>query len=184
MTLFFAKGVIAQFKSSQETFCYRYVRTNNDGIISKNSNADEIVFVTFQKKLMGKESSSAKTAGQKLVEDPNYYDNLAKSRIAEWNNPNDKLSIFIHKFSSQYSNSSIYSYRGYSKSKRWQGMPFQYGYPYGYYVWENPSWTNYVYSFKIDRSEMIVWSISDPDNKDYYTLINPNSLKPNLDFLK
>lgn len=34
-----------------------------------------------------------------------------------------------------------------------------------------------------DRQELIIWSTSDSENRDYYKLVDVNSLKPNMDFL-
>lgn len=179
------------FDSSQEVFCFQYVKTTNDGIISKRKDYNEIVFVNFQKDMMGKSYfSSAKSVGIKMIEDPTYYDNLAREDLVNneriWNSSpsseDAKYGVTIYKFNSEYSTDSKYSYIEYYKQNEsyWEMDRF-----IGHSAnrWLSPKWRDRVYTFSIDRSEMIVWSKSDPENIDYYKRIDPHSLKPNLDFL-
>ena len=49
--------------------------------------------------------------------------------------------------------------------------------------WSKPEWGDECWSFSRDRSEMIIWSLDDPDSRDYYKLIDASSLEANMDFL-
>ena len=44
-------------------------------------------------------------------------------------------------------------------------------------------WNDWCYSFSFDKTEMIIWRYSNPNKRDYYKLIDPESLKSNYDFL-
>ena len=51
-------------------------------------------------------------------------------------------------------------------------------------VWGKLNWQTECYSFSRDRSELIIWTTSDSENRDYYKLVDVESLKPNTDFLE
>ena len=133
--------------------------------------------------------TSAKNVGKKLVDDPNYYDDLAIEDLAEsyrkWKNSpsNQDFSVYIYMYNGNFSTSSKYSYVQCKKEKviKWH---FFNGFPSSSYnVWSDPKWQDRVYSYSIDKSELIIWSKSDTGNRDYYKRIDPSSLKPKTDFL-
>ena len=178
----------AQFYSSETVYCYQYDYTNDDGIKSKKS-SNTIYFVNFQNAMMGITSDSIEGVRKKMIEDKEYYNNCAIEDLAssyrEWKKSPVGLvsrglyrsTVSIKKYCSELSTSSKYTYRGLVK----YACAADY-YPWQNY-WSNPSWDSRCWSFSSDRKEMIIWSIDDPDNRDYYKLIDASSLELNLDFL-
>ena len=173
----------AQFYSSETVYCYQYDYTNDDGIKSKKS-SNTIYFVNFQNDMMGITLDSIEGVRKKMIEDKEYYNNCAIENLAssyrEWKKSPVGLpyrsTVSIKKYCSELSTNSKYTYRD------WVKYAYAYYYPRQYY-WSNPYWGNSCWSFSSDRKEMIIWSIDDPDNRDYYKLIDASSLELNLDFL-
>ena len=191
MAIGIANGVKAQFSGSQQVYCYQYVKTINDDVISKEGSSN-IYFINFQQDMIGIEiASDANDVGKKLIDDPNYYNDRAINDLGEryrkWKAqaPGSvsgiHFSTVIYKYDSNYSTTSKYSYRECNKENVWKNGVGIMG--VGDYVWSEPRWRNKVYTFSIDRSEMIIWSVSDPGNRQYYKKIDPNILKPKTDFL-
>lgn len=189
-----ASGVRAQFSSSENVYCYEYSYTSNDGIKSKKSNT-YYYFVNFQNDMMGyTNASDIKYIRQKLVETPTYYEDRARKNLAS-NYSNWKSSpagrptmgaaratASIIKYNSQYSTGSKYTYRTLSKSAQHTTSMMD---PYLMHnTWSAETWGSQCYSFSTDRSEMIIWKTSDPENRDYYKRIDASKLRPNTDFLK
>ena len=193
----------AQFSGGETVYCYQYVKTIDDGVSSKMNDQDEIYFVNFQKDMMGFTTvRTSKEAGKKMVENRSYYNNEAINDLAEnwkkWNStpardnyygqpPYEKRCI-INKYNHSYSTSQKYSYQQYRKYTNERQVGYTRNYldipvPAYAYSWTSPIWYNMVYSFSVDKSEMIVWSTTNPARRHYYKKIDPNSLKPNLDFL-
>ena len=185
----YVNNMQAQFVSSENVYCYEYDYTNNDGIKYKSGSG--YYFVNFQNEVMGfVYESKINTIRQNLLDNPNYYDEKAIENLADsysrWKdgggaygamwaayaNDND-LNIIL--YTSQYSTASKYTYRVKQRNLLYGG--------YGSYHWGDPHWTNQCYSFSVDKSEMIVWSTSDPENRKYYKRIDVSNLKPNVDFL-
>ena len=191
MALCLASGVKAQFYSSESVYCYQYVKTINDGISSK-LNRTMFYFVNFQNEMMGyTTASSLKYVRQKLLENPDYYSDRAINNLAEnynkWKtqpslNGSAYNSVTLIKYCSDYSTSSKYTYRTASAHAQAHFQPGMFG--GGYATWGSLSWGSKCYSFSRDRSELIIWTTSDSENRDYYKLIDANSLKPNTDFLE
>ncbi len=182
----------AQFYSSETVYCYQYVKTINDGISSKKSNPDYI-FVNFQNDMMGfyNAGSSLKTIRQKLLEAPYYYEEQAINNLANsynrwkssgpgWNPYGQSYSATIYKYNDEYSSTNKYTYRARTKSSHFSYVD-SWGQPQG--AWGNPRWGSKCYTFSKDKEELIVWSTSDSENRQYYQLIDVDSLKPNTDFL-
>ena len=186
-----ASGVKAQFYSSERVYCYQYEKTIHDGISSKQSKT-EFYFVNFQNDMMGYTTANGcNWVGQKIVDDPNYFDNAARADLAnkyeKWKSIPDitiarwmALTTQIISFCREYS-SGKYTYRELTKASRWSGNidPMSWR-----AFWGDPYWGNRCYSFSTDRREMIVWSTNDTENRDYYKLVDASSLKPNTDFLE
>ena len=182
----------AQFYSSETVYCYQYDYTNDDGIKSKKS-SNTIYFVNFQNDMMGITSDSIERVRKKMIEDKEYYNNRAIENLAssyrEWKKSPAGLPtmgpaqamVFITKYCSDLSTSSKYTYRRCSKRACHTGNIMD---PYlTENYWSKPSWGSRCWSFSRDRQEMIIWSIDDPDNRDYYKLIDASSLEANMDFL-
>ena len=130
---------------------------------------------------------------RKLLEDSEYFNEKAINSLASsynrWKSSPAGLptmgpaaaSATIIKYNPQYSSSSKYTYQSYSKFALHSGNIYD---TYGSQnYWSKPKWGSRCYTFSVDRSEMIVWSTSDPENRDYYRLIDVNDLMPNTDFL-
>lgn len=190
----------AQFASSEQVYCYQYVKTVDDGVSSKMSGQDEIYFVNFQRDMMGFTTvKTSKEAGKKIVENSRYYSDKAINDLAEnWKKWNYKPfqdnvgKVTILKYSSSYSTSGKYTYQQYYKAGGSRQEGFKTAIGFGGYPYQAPNWVDYwtdpvwrsgCYSFSIDKTEMIVWSTDNPSKRHYYKRIDPNSLKPNLDFL-
>ncbi len=181
----------AQFYSSETVYCYKYVKTINDGISSKKSNPDYI-FVNFQNNMMGfyNAGSSLKEIRQKLLETPDYYEEKAINNLANaynrWKSSpgftpfGTSSSVTLYKYSDQYSSSNKYTYRAYSKNSRFSYVN-AWGQPEG--EWSNASWGSKCYTFSANKEELIVWSTSDSENRQYYQRIDADALTPNTDFL-
>lgn len=184
MAICLISGLKAQFSSSQEVYCYQYVKSFNDGITSKE-NCTTVYFFNFQKDMMGIGGGyDAKDISKALLENPNRFNEEAINdlgdRYREWKNaaPEGGMaayskSISIYKYDSKYSTNSKYSYREYRKTSIWMGGE----------AWSEPKWMNNVYSFSIDKSELIKWSTDNPGKRKYYKRIDPYTLKPKIDFL-
>lgn len=190
LTICLSTVLRAQFSSSQEVYCYQYVNTINDGIVSIKKDNIKFYFIFFQNDMMGKTYEyNARTVGQLLFEDPNYFRDKAKrdltNRYERWTSSPETngLGATIYKYNKDYSTISKYSYMEYYKKNQsvWVADGF-----IGHAVnrWSKPEWQRWVYSFSVDKSELIVWFKSDPEDRDIYKRIDPNSLKPDLDFLK
>lgn len=177
----------AQFSSSETVYCYKYEYTNNDGIKSKKSSMSEsYYFVNFQNDMMGYTSDNGlKRIRQRMLEDPSYYENAAINDLAynysKWKTqPSFVGSYFarasILKYNAEFSTYSKYTYRSLIKSAQSNIMAQQ-------AWWGEPYWGSGCYTFSTDKSQLIIWSTSDPDNRDYYKRINVSELTPNTDFL-
>ena len=192
MGICLVSGVKAQFYSSENVYCYQYVKTVNDGVTSKLSRT-EFYFINFQKDMMGYTTeSSLKQVRQRLLENPNYYKDRAINNLAEAYNKYKSspaglptmgplaASVTLIKFCSEYS-SSKYTYRNATSYVRHPGNVMDVYLTQNY--WSELSWGSKCYTFSRDRSELIIWSTSDSENRDYYKLVDTSSLKPNTDFL-
>lgn len=192
--VFFDTSVVkAQFYGSETVYCYKYVKTINDGISSKTSNPDYI-FVNFQKDMMGiyYAGSDLNYINQKLLETPNFFEEKAIEDLAnnynEWKNPPPygsvtmgvyRTTVRIIKYNDQFSTGSKYTYR--KQRKIACADMYMFGLPN--YYWGDESWESECFSFSLDKQEMIIWSTSDSENREYYELIDVDDLKPNTDFL-
>lgn len=183
----------AQFTSSEQVYCYVYDYTINDGIKSKK-NSTTYYFVNFQNDMMGYVTASGlKNIKQRLMEDPDYYNNAAINNLANsysrWKRSPAgeptmgpaQATAQIIKFNSQYSTGSKYTYQYIKKYAQNSGNIWD---TYGSQnYWSDPKWQSNCYTFSRDRSEMIVWSTSDSENRDYYKKVDISNLIPNTDFL-
>ena len=183
-------SMCAQFYSSTDVYCYRYVKTINDGISSK-LNKTQYYFVNFQNDMMGYVTeNNIKTVRQRLLENPDYYADKAINQLARaYNNwktqPDFNGSAFanasIISYYDEYSTGSKYTYRKQTKNAKSVFDMSGFGRSYAY--WDKPTWGTQCYSFSIDMSELIIWKTSDSGQRDYYELVDMDSLKPNTDFL-
>lgn len=182
----------AQFASSETVYCYKYDYTINDGIKSTNG-GNTYYFVNFQNDMMGVTwANNLNSIRENLVRDPDYYENLARNDLAnnyeKWKrSPNGlptrgpaQARANIIKYNPQYSKGSKYTYQTQIKYAIDSGYIFDSIYNNH---WSDPQWGNQCYSFSADKSEMIVWSTNDPDNRKYYKRIYISELKPNTNFL-
>lgn len=189
----FVANAFAQFSSSETVYCYKYDYTSNDGIKSRKSSTS-YYFVNFQNNMMGyTNASDINYIRQRILENPSYYEDAARNDLAynysRWKSSPSGLptmgparaSTSIYQYNAQYSTSSRYTYRQIVKWACSSGNIWD-SFGQGNY-WDKPSWSGLCYSFSTDLSEMIIWSTSDPENRDYYKRINMSELKPNTDFL-
>ena len=189
MSVWYGNVAMAQFYSSEKVYCYKYVKTVNDGISSK-AMSEHYFFVNFQNDMMGCcLESSVKEIRKKLLESPEYYNEVTRNNLAsnynQWKSQPIGLGIGfpakIVKYYEGYSSSSKNTYRScikYSQMPNYSGFGM-----IPHPVWGNPSWEDDCYTFSKDRTELIRWSTSDPENRSYYELVDIESLKPNTDFL-
>jgi len=193
----------AQFSSSETVYCYQYVKTDDNGVSSKVDRF-EIIFVNFQKDLMGYTTvRKAKDAGLKLQQDADFYKDKTLEHLAlQWRNWNLSYSqdeiferffrnaskygntmheVEAYHYNSSYSSSNKYTYQ--LCKKRFKTNGSYYTHPYE--LDENTiHFTNGTcYTFSSDRSQLIIWKPQNTNVRHYYKLIDSNSLKPNLDFL-
>lgn len=167
----------AQFASSNEVYCYQYVKTVDDGVTTYNPNYakktdgpeysrcdEELYFVIFQGERMAyRECVDVAKYRSLSVSQPDYFSfNGIKGRMDFDINRNQ----VDYRYNQSASTSSKYTYQEYAFRSNWKG------------------WQNICFSFSLDKSEMIVWS---PGSKTgcrfHYKRIDVNSIKPNLDFL-
>ncbi len=190
MSVWYGNVAMAQFYSSETVYCYKYVKTVNDGISSK-ATSECYCFVNFQNDMMGYwYECDVKEIRKKLLESPEYYNEQAINDLAEnynswksspgWTPRGQSGIAVIYKYCDKYSSYNKYTYRRYCKYSRFSHTDV-WGNPQG--VWGNPSWEDDCYTFSKDRTELIRWSTSDPENRVYYELVDIESLKPNTDFL-
>lgn len=192
LAICFASGVRAQFYGSERVYCYQYVKTINDGINSKLSRT-EFYFVNFQKDMMGyTTASNLKQVRQNILENPDYYSERAIKNLADSYNRYKsspaglptmgpaQATVTLIKYCDEYSTSK-YTYRKATARACHTGNIWD---TYGANnYWSKLSWGSRCYTFSRDRSELIIWSTSDSENRDYYKLVDMESLKPNTDFL-
>lgn len=177
----------AQFYSSERVYCYEYVETINDGIKSRERKGS-LYFCNIQKDILGLISTTKEQARIKLVDDPDYYNEKARSKVAssykDWNRVPSNYGVFagvyayITKYCTQCSTNSTYTYRDARKQAFVNSLYSTTAY------WGDEYWTNNCYSFSSDRQQLIIWSMNNPEKRDYYKLINQDDLIPNLDFLE
>ena len=179
MTFGFALTAKAQFSSSDKVYCYQYVKTVEDGVVSKKDWQYEIVFINFYKEWAGYDNNrSASEVGMKLMSEPDYFNNKAIERAhnSRLDNPNEWWGKDYYRYDNSLSTSSKLTYRGWFTG--------------GHYVTsdlgsssKSAGWQPWCMAFSLDKSEMIQWDFRYPNELHYYKLIDPNTLKPNLDFL-
>ena len=193
MAICLAISVNAQLYSSENVYCYQYVKTINDGISSKLSRT-MFYFINFQNEMMGYTTeSSLQRVRQNLLENPDYYKDRAINNLAEAYNRYKsspaglptmgplQATVTLIQYCSEYS-SSKYTYRNATARACHTGNIWD---TYGANnYWSKLSWGSKCYTFSRDRSELIIWSTSDSENRDYYKLVDASSLKPNTDFLE
>lgn len=171
----------AQFASSNEVYCYQYVKTVEDGVTRNTPNYGikeellfgyipattrsedyEFYFVVFQGNRIAFRHIEDVTKYRSIVlTEPDYFSfNGVKGQMDYDINTNQ----IDYRYNQAASTSSKYTYEKYAFRSTWKG------------------WQGSCYSFSLDKSEMIIWYPS-RDIRIYYKRINPNSLKPNLDFL-
>lgn len=173
----------AQFRSSEDVYCYRYEKTIEDGISSKSGEVKQIfIFVNFQNDMMGYAvESDIKRLRLNLSNNSDYYNDRARKNIAErnreWRGQPKVMGLgtTIINYCSEYSTSSKYTYRYQSKTAIGQLGVSMY--------WSEPKWQEICFSFSKDRQELIKWDINDTEKRDYYKLFDAESTQPNLDFL-
>ena len=189
---FLASEVNAQFPSSENVYYYQYVKTVNDGITSK-LDKPLLYVVNFQNNMMGYVvEKNIKQARQRILENPDYYKDRAIEDLADSYNryksgpPYGTATMgpaqgFVQliKYCESYSTGSKYTYRLMHANAVNASGGIMYSPTWGKLNWRSRCW-----SFSHDRSEMIIWSTDDTENRDYYKLINASSLKPNTDFLE
>ena len=184
----------AQFYSSERVYVYKYEYTDNDGIKSK-SNSDMYYWINFQNDMMGYTCTNSLSSIRKnLLENPEYYQNLARNNLAyNYNRYKSRPAglpsmgpaqaiVTLTKYCSEYSTSSKTTYR--RATARCCNTGDFLGDPFGSNnYWSKLNWNTQCYSFSNDKSELIIWETSDSDNREYYKRIEESELKPNTDFL-
>lgn len=151
----------AQFASSNEVYCYQYVKTVDEGVTSYNPNSGaiyhhsygdtELHFIVFQ-------GNYLLIIGEQKVSQ--YLSNIAKG-IDRYN-----YNYIVNWYKQPQTTKSSYQ-ASYSTSSK-----------YTYYN----DFFKKMYSISKDKSEMIIWFL-EKTPRYYYKRIDPESLKPNLDFL-
>lgn len=183
----------AQFYSSERVYVYKYEYTDNDGIKSK-SKSGTYYWVNFQNDMMGVTwANSLSFIRQKLLENPEYYQDAARNNLATNYNcyksspaglPSRgpaQATVTLIKYCSEYSTGSKTTYRSATARCCHTGNIWD---TYGANnYWSKLNWDSQCYSFSSDKSEMIIWKTSDSGNRDYYKRIEESELKPNTDFL-
>lgn len=185
---FFVTNIYGQFYGGEDVYCYQYQYTNNDGIKSKKQQVI-YCFVNFQKDMMEfYKEIDVKRIRKNLLENSFYYEDAVRDKLAKnysnwkrgatmedinpfWGN----TTVALYKYNEEFSTYSKYTYRRYVKTA-WSNQ-----FPYA--QWGKPHWSVDCYTFSKDRSEMIIWKTNDPENRDYFKLIDVSDLKPNTDFL-
>lgn len=164
----FTSKTNAQFASSNEVYCYKFEKTMDNGVATKEISINQqVIFINFYEDLAGNCQISIAEAGRKMVAEPNYCNSKAIEDAR-------KGSGYFWKYDRSLSTSSKVTYRLYRTTQMFN--PYTNSYlPVG--------WGSACLSFSNDKTEMIWWFLDDPNVRHYYKLIDPNSLKPNLDFL-
>ncbi len=184
----FTNKTSAQFSNSDEVYFYLYEKTvGTDGVVTKEPNGlwkglircvyfhdgrlVELLFHADEKNILSAQ----------LAEDPNALLNLLKQRyycyvnrkVSEEKplNPNSQWNYHVipgaHKYYQPFSTSAKFTYKATyhtSRGEEWGDSKFNF------------------FSFSLDKSELILWS-DKHNERHYFKRIDPNSLKPNLDFL-
>lgn len=174
----FTSKTNAQFASSNEVYCYQYLKTVEDGVTSYFPNSEkktsggkhysydeELYFVIFQGEYMRYFAcEDLAKYRSKCLSEPDYYSFA-------------NIKRFMDKCIAEPGNGQVYKYNAAaSTSSKYSYCLFE----LNYRQW-NPHFLT-VYSFSLDKSELIIWH-PNKGARYYYKRINVNSLKPNLDFL-
>ncbi len=185
----------AQFSSSDRLYCYEFVESIDNGMKSYSSNfggsASGCYFILFRNGYMGSYSADKnEVAGHVLKGDATeYYHNW----VIRQNNFLDKPPVYnfgflssftyCYRFIKSLSTGSKYTYRQ-AEPQAIADQVGMFGRPEaGHWDTTNFRDCESCYTFNLDRTELIIWKANNPNKRDYYKLININSLKPNTDFL-
>lgn len=184
-------GVVkAQFSNSSRVFCYEFVETDDNGMKSQSCEDGRYFFVAFYNGCMGYSRIWSKSDVQAKVFDGTIsrYENEAledaktieKSPSFGYNGWGTNESQTVYKYDREYSPGRKYTYRQNTRyvvisGYGWGGSPVK-----NWGVWNKG---NKCFTFSSDKKEMIKWSTSNPGKREYFKLIDVNSVRPNTDFL-
>ncbi len=143
-----------------------------------------IKVVYFQDDLIAYESYSETDLLEYINEPTKLKEKLKKNlenNIKWWNTKDLKHDVYFYRYFSGLSSSSQYTYRiqrgTYTVSTIYSSIDQRKF--YNELVWEET-----CHTFSIDRKQMVNWNIENPDEKDYYELVEWDSLRPNLNFFE
>ncbi len=179
----------AQFRSSDSVFCYQYYKTVDNGVISKKEGDPYVYFFCFYGEKAGYRGGRTLDVARKLSSEPDFYSSAAINDAHRGCGSmlvfGDIITLSCYKIDLNLTTSTKITYRkwesgGKNHEPRPDGTFYEYTVPEG---WNTKPGEDWCISFSRDKSEMIQWSYSNPNKRDYYKLVDPKTLKPNLDFL-
>lgn len=179
----------AQFSNSDEVYCYQYVKSvGSEGVEGRESRlVGQIICVYFHDGrfvYLFFDTKDSKTLGLRLAEDSEFLLKMMKQRYYDYINhhvaeskplnPNSPYNYHEIPFAFKYYQSLSTSSKNTYKSVKFQNSTE---------TWRDPnSHVDNLWSFSLDKSNLIRWG-EKSNQIHYHKLIDPNSLKPNLDFL-
>lgn len=185
-------SVKAQFSTSSQLYCYEFIESIDNGVKSRShaTGGGEYYFVVFYKDYLGYESASKTIIVKHLMKNDtyDYYYSRALKKAKGIEYPpvityGCVPSLSINKYEPKYSTSNKYSYwekdvRCIVDKKGDFNLPKE-----GHWDKTNLVGNGLCFTFTVNKKELIKWNPNNPNKRDYYRLIDVNSLQPNLDFL-
>lgn len=185
----------AQFSTSTRLYFYEFVESVDNGMksYSKCTGGSDYYFALFKNGMLGiKFTNRDEIASHALKNDVNEFFYKAIIAYANFLDSEVAFSYGTHfdfdfpncfKYNIRFSTGSKYTYRQ-IKPEYIVDQTNSYGQPTKAH-WSTTKYTekDECYTFSLDRKEMIRWRASNPNKRDYYKLVDVNSLKPNTDFL-
>lgn len=193
ITLVLPLSVKAQFSTSSHLYCYEFIESVNNGVKSQSHCAGDAdyYFIVFYDDYMGYQSATKNAIISHLMKNDvyDYYYKWAlkmakRLECAPVISFGTVPTTDVVKYTPKYSTGKKNTYRSMEvkcivdKKGGWFNQPIS-----GHWDKVNFNEKYQCFTFTIDKKELIHWNPNNPNKRDYYRLINVNSLQPNLDFL-
>ena len=196
--------VKAQFRNDGNVYCFKRYKYVKDGVPEKDSQGKIVFAYFYDYDMVWLEYSTLKEYKKRKITDPQYPLSQIKRAIREEHEKlnrrpmsgNEKINLI--KYDSQYSNLKRFTYRRYLSSSiydysigfntyfKWS--PFEFVGPNTisgagmFAIYLGPF--SYCYSFSKDLSEMIEWTLAEPNDRYYFKSLNMDDLyEDDYDFL-
>lgn len=180
-------SIKAQFSNSNSLYCYEFVEAQKEGMKTQSPqyNGRQYWMIVFNNNLMGAVPANKNEVQSKVLngsaEDYYYKNANRQTEVLKTMPLNLTYRAGFYKYENEYSKGSKYTYRAnvcYAIIR-----PGASGWEFNAFTWGADNKQSSCFSFSTDKTELIQWSTSSPETRNYYKLVDINSVKPNTDFL-